>query len=139
MKKVTSSLLRRFPLPRPAEDGNKDDRGVALVIGGSPQVPGAILLAALAALRAGAGRLQIGAPREIAIPLGLAAPEALVASCRAIQQCLKSADAVLIGPGMKIGRATPTLARRYARAMDANATLVLDAAALPAAGARDNT
>ena len=139
MKKVTPTLLRRFPLPRPAEDGNKDDRGVALVIGGSVQVPGAILLAALAALRAGAGKLQIGAPREIAIPLGLAAPEALVASGRAMRQYLKSADAVLIGPGMKSGRATQTLARQYARTMNANATLVLDAAALPAAGTRENT
>jgi ADP-dependent NAD(P)H-hydrate dehydratase len=139
MRKVTPSLLRRFPLPRPAEDGNKDDRGIALVIGGSPELPGSILLAGLAALRAGAGKLQIGAPREIAVPLGLAAPEALVASGRAIQRCLKSADAVLIGPGMKPGRATQSLARRYAAVMDEDATLVLDAAALPAAGARAGT
>jgi ADP-dependent NAD(P)H-hydrate dehydratase len=139
MKKVTPTLLRRFPLPRPAEDGNKDDRGVALVIGGSTQVPGAILLAAIAALRAGAGKLQIGAPREIAIPLGLAAPEALVASGRAIQEHLGSANAVLIGPGMEVGRATQTLARRYARAMDDDATLILDAAALPAAGVREKS
>lgn len=139
MKKVTPALLRRFPLPHPADDDTKDDRGIALVIGGSPQVPGAILLAAIAALRAGAGKLQIGVPRDIAIPLGIAAPEALVASGPAIQQFLKSADAVLIGPGMKTGAATPALARRYARAMDEDAILVLDAAAIPAAGARANT
>jgi ADP-dependent NAD(P)H-hydrate dehydratase len=139
MRNLTPALLRRFPLPRPSEEDDKDDRGIALVIGGSVQLPGAILLAGVAALRSGAGKLQIGAPREIAIPLGLAAPEALVASGGAIQQHLKSASAVLVGPGMRPGRATETLARRYARAMDAKATLVLDAAALPAAGARANT
>jgi len=139
LRKLTPSLLRKFPLPRPAEDGTKDDRGVALVIGGSPQVPGAILLSALAALRAGAGKLQIGVPREIAIPIGIAAPEALVASGRVVQQYLKSADAVLIGPGMKTGPAAAALARRHARAMSDDATLILDAAAIPAAGVRAQT
>ena len=49
-----------------------------LVVGGSVEVPGAALLAAIAALRAGAGKLQIATCRSIATQLGLAVPEALV-------------------------------------------------------------
>jgi hydroxyethylthiazole kinase-like uncharacterized protein yjeF len=139
MKKVTPSLLRRFPLPRLAEDADKQDRGVALVIGGSRQLPGTILLSGLAALRAGAGKLQFGAPREIAIPLGVAAPEALVATGRMITSFAKTANAVLIGPGMDVAPSTVAAARRYARAMQRDATLILDASALRAAGERART
>jgi ADP-dependent NAD(P)H-hydrate dehydratase len=75
---ITANLLRRLPLPQPAEDGDKDQRGRVLVIGGSLAVPGAALLAATAALRAGAGKLQIATCQSLALPLGLAVPEALV-------------------------------------------------------------
>lgn len=139
MKKVTPALLRRFALPRQSADDDKDDRGIALVIGGSVQLPGTILLSGLAALRAGAGKLQFGAPREIAIPLGIAAPEALVASGRAIIGFVKQAHAILIGPGMPPRSATVTSARAFARAMKPDATLVLDAAALSAVGGRSGT
>src|SRR3954468_13013501 len=132
MKKITPALLRRFPLPRQSADDDKDDRGVALVIGGSVQLPGTILLSGLAALRAGAGKLQFGAPREIAIPLGVAAPEALVASGRAIAPMAKEADAVLIGPGMPPRPTTVSTARALAGVMKPDATLILDAAALSA-------
>ena len=66
-----------MPLPIPAA-GDKDDRGRVLVVGGSVEVPGAALLAGTAALRAGAGKLQIATCRSIAPQLGLALPEALV-------------------------------------------------------------
>src|SRR3954454_20800706 len=49
---VTPALLRAWPLPLD-EDGDKDARGTALVVGGSCRTPGAVLLAGLAALRAG--------------------------------------------------------------------------------------
>ena len=75
---ITSEFLSRIPLPQPAEDGDKDQRGRVLVIAGSASVPGAALLAATAALRAGAGKLQIATCQSIATHLGLAVPEALV-------------------------------------------------------------
>jgi len=40
-----------------------------LVVGGSAEVPGAVLLAGVAALRAGAGKLQLATVRDAAIPL----------------------------------------------------------------------
>ncbi|MDQ6689937.1 MAG: hypothetical protein M3Z18_05465 [Gemmatimonadota bacterium] len=42
---VTTSLLRRWQLPKPSDNADKQDRGIAMVIGGAAEVPGALLLA----------------------------------------------------------------------------------------------
>ena len=84
-----------------------------MVIGGAAEVPGALLLAGVAALRVGAGKLQLAGPRTAATALGVALPEARVfalgesgdgfldrrAAGRAAE-CAHGADAILIGPGM---------------------------------------
>lgn len=116
---VTASLLRRWPLPQPGDAADKQDRGVALVIGGAAEVPGALLLSGVAALRVGAGKLQLAGPRAAATSLGVALPEARVfalgdagdgfldrrAAGRAAE-CAHGADAILIGPGMLNENAT---------------------------------
>ena len=38
---VTREFLRGLPLPQPSKDGDKDQRGRVLVVGGSVEVPGA--------------------------------------------------------------------------------------------------
>jgi len=77
---VTPELLRGWPLPRPDDDTSqgrgKDTRGAVLVAGGSIEIPGAIILAGVGALRAGAGKLQIATCREIAGAVAVAVPEA---------------------------------------------------------------
>lgn len=139
---VTGDLLRGMPLPRPGQDGDKEERGRVLVIGGSREVPGAALLAGVAALRAGAGKLQIATNRSIAPSLALAVPEALVAGLpetaaggiapgaaedllRRVARC----DAVLIGPGMMDEEAVAALTARLLSEAPATA-FVLDAGAL---------
>jgi len=139
---VTGDLLRQMPLPRPGEDGDKEQRGRVLVIGGSLEVPGAALLAGVAALRAGAGKLQIATTRSIAPHLALAVPEALVAGLpesaaggiapeaaedlvRRVARC----DAVLIGPGMMDEEAVAALTARLLAEAPA-AAFALDACAL---------
>jgi ADP-dependent NAD(P)H-hydrate dehydratase len=110
---VTAALLRRWQIPQPSEDADKQDRGVALVVGGAVEVPGALLLAGVAALRAGAGKLQIAGPRSAATDLGVAVPEARVFSLPEtgegfldkkagvrVAECAGEANAILIGPGM---------------------------------------
>ena len=110
---ITPALLRRWRLPVPDADDDKHDRGVAMVVGGAAEIPGALLLSGVAALRAGAGKLQLAGPRSAAAALGVALPEARVfalpetgdgyldrkAGSRAAD-CARGADAVLIGPGM---------------------------------------
>jgi hydroxyethylthiazole kinase-like uncharacterized protein yjeF len=65
-------------VPAPDEADSKEERGRVLVIGGSASVPGAVLLAGTAALRVGAGKLQLATATSVAPGLALAMPEALV-------------------------------------------------------------
>ena len=110
---VTAGLLRRWPLPQPGGAADKEDRGVALVIGGASEVPGALLLSGVAALRVGAGKLQLAAPHSAATQLAVAVPEARVFALREtregfldrksagkVRDCAQHADAILIGPGL---------------------------------------
>lgn len=110
---VTAALLRRWQISQPGEDADKQDRGVAMVVGGAVEVPGALLLSGMAALRAGAGKLQLAGPRSATTALGVALPEARVfplpetgdglldrkAGLR-VAECAGHANAILIGPGM---------------------------------------
>ncbi len=66
---ITPAVLHRLPLPPVDSEQGKEGRGCVLVVGGSDQIPGAVILAATAALRAGAGKLQIATGRRVA-PLG---------------------------------------------------------------------
>jgi len=52
--------LPRLPLRRP--DAHKGDFGVALIVGGSRGMAGAVALAGMAALRGGAGRVRLAVP-----------------------------------------------------------------------------
>lgn len=109
---VTPTLLRAWPLP--GGGSGKDDRGSVLVVGGARMTPGAALLAGVAALRSGAGRLTLAVAESAAVPLAVALPEAGVlalpetssgsvegaAAAEAAAAAAGSADAVLIGPGL---------------------------------------
>jgi ADP-dependent NAD(P)H-hydrate dehydratase len=57
-KPLDRNALKSHPLP-PIVDGDKETKGRILVIAGSREVPGAALLTATAAMRAGAGKLRI--------------------------------------------------------------------------------
>ena len=139
MKRVTRALLGRMPLPVIGAESDKNARGQALVIAGSASVPGAVLLAGVAALRAGAGKLQLATDRTIAAQVGLAVPEAMVialagrGTTRVLARHVERADAILIGPGMDEAGAITTLVAQVAKHVRDDATIVLDAAALRAA------
>jgi ADP-dependent NAD(P)H-hydrate dehydratase len=136
--RLTEKLLRSMPLPAPG--GGKEQRGRILVIGGSSHVPGAALLAGTAALRAGAGKLQVGTACDVATTLAVSMPEALVLGLAvdrqgeiargsaALDHALEACDATLIGSGLQPSAAVATLVRRAVR--HAQGTLVLDAGAL---------
>lgn len=140
---LDASTLAAWPLPAHA-DGDKKQRGTVLVIGGSPVTVGAVLLAGLAALRMGAGRLQLATEAASRPHLGIAVPEALVLGLDADEEgglladpaqgrlwsCLAGASSVLFGVGM-VGRAAAArLLGEVVQRMDPAATLVLDALGL---------
>src|SRR4051812_49966452 len=74
---VDSALLRTWPLPQPGE-GGKVARGDVLAVGGTVQTPGAVVLAGLAALRAGAARLKIPTPEPVPAQDATAVPQGRV-------------------------------------------------------------
>jgi len=110
---VTSSVLRDWPLPEISDEGGKRARGDILVIGGAADTPGAVLLAGIASLRVGAGRLTIATVASTATALAVEIPEAAVIALpdtdgrlggRAVdpaKDLVKDADVVLVGPGMR--------------------------------------
>lgn len=139
---LTAGRLREFPLPMPRE-GSKDERGSALVLGGSVSVPGAALLAGVAALRAGAGKLKIATVGSTAVGMALAVPEAMVIGlpetseggidgARAsdgLRKAAKGCDALLVGPGLMESGPTTAMAVELLEALP-SAAFILDAAAV---------
>ncbi|RBY76581.1 NAD(P)H-hydrate dehydratase [Blastococcus sp. TF02-09] len=120
---VTPEVLRAWPLPEPS--GSKNARGSILVIGGSTETLGAVLLAAVAAMRAGAGKLQVATVASMAPHVATALPEALVRAlpqtdggaiapeaADTVRDLAEAADAVLIGPGMADKEATQGFGER---------------------------
>ena len=101
---VTPQLLRSWPLPSLGDDSTKHDRGTVLVAGSADSTPGAVLLAGLAALRVGAGRLQVATVEATAVALGVTLPEAMVVGCTDLGAVLLGrSDAettVVLGPGL---------------------------------------
>lgn len=126
---LDSALLRDFPLPALSEDGDKEDRGLALVVAGSPELPGTAILTGNAALRAGAGKLQIVTDPAVSVAVGIVATGArVVGGFDGLAARMAHAAAVIFGPGMD--REPCHDALREVLAAPAEAPLVLDAAAL---------
>jgi hydroxyethylthiazole kinase-like uncharacterized protein yjeF len=139
---VTPALLRGWPLPPPGED--KHARGSVLVVGGAARTPGAVMLAGLAALRAGAGKLQMAVAEPAAVPLAIAVPEAMVVplphdpasgsvgadAAGAVRDLAARADVVCLGPGLDDAERTGILVADLLLDLEGDARVVLDAYAL---------
>ena len=130
---LDADLLRSWSLPV-EQEGDKYSRGTVLVIGGSAMTPGAVLLAGRAALRIGAGRLQIATVPEIAIPVGVALPEAMVLPLGTVpddrlRESIGSAEAVVVGPGL-ICDDVGVIVESVLRDARSESIIVLDAAAI---------
>jgi NAD(P)H-hydrate repair Nnr-like enzyme with NAD(P)H-hydrate dehydratase domain len=91
--------LRAHPLPA-IDRAEKSGRGTTLVVGGSAQTPGAVVLAGRAALRAGAGRLRIVTDPSIAAVTAVAVPEARVGSWDDLAEFADGVEALVLGPGL---------------------------------------
>jgi hydroxyethylthiazole kinase-like uncharacterized protein yjeF len=139
--KLDRSALKAHPLP-PVIDGDKETKGRILVVAGSREVPGAALLAATAAMRAGAGKLRIATVESIAVELGIAMPEAMVvglpeddeggfarAAVKRLAEQASEVDAVIAGPGMAPNESSANVAEAL---LASDARITLDAALLRA-------
>ena len=140
---MTAASLRDWALPTPDSGGGKESRGTIGIIGGSASTPGAVLLAGLAALRAGAGKLTIATVDSTATSLAVAIPEAGVkglpttadgslgaSAVEAAVEAMAKADAVVIGPGLTGPDDTKALVAGLLEKLDPEVTIVLDAMGL---------
>lgn len=118
---LDSDWLRANPLPLPDLHADKNGRGRVFIVGGCSEMPGGLLLTAEAALRAGAGKVQVGTVRSAALAFG-AADDVVDRAC---ERC----DAVIAGPAMGCGEAAGRLVDRLMATRD-ELPLVLDASAL---------
>lgn len=138
---VTPLLLRGWPLPELKAD--KESRGRVLIVGGSRANPGGPLLAAEAALRVGAGKVQVVTTESTATALAVALPEGMVRGAAEDsdgQLALEAADiavelaqeceAVLIGPGLGHPEKARALTARILPEL--RTSVVLDALAMVA-------
>ena len=138
---LDSDWLRAHPLPLPDHETDKNGRGRVLVVGGSRRVPGGLQLTVEAALRAGAGKIQVATVESAALPLGIAMPEVAVFGLaesqggeiavkdpgllhRLCQRC----DAIVAGPAMTDAASASRLAEHLLHSCES--PLVLDAAML---------
>ncbi|MBY0531233.1 MAG: NAD(P)H-hydrate dehydratase [Xanthobacteraceae bacterium] len=118
--------------PWPRIDGHKYKRGHAVVVSGPAHATGAARLAAKAALRTGAGLVTVAAPKA-ALPVLSASLEAVMVreaqGAAGLRKLLSDErlNAVLLGPGSGVGKATKAAVEVVVKAKRA---LVLDADAI---------
>lgn len=138
---LDSSWLRAHPLPAPDNDTDKNGRGRVLAIGGCRMVPGGLQLTVEAALRAGAGKIQVATIESAALALGIAMPEVAVFGlpetpageisldrAEPLIELLGRCDTVVAGPAMADRDCGSKLSRLLAEQCEAQ--LVLDAGVL---------
>lgn len=110
---LDAQALRAWPLPTVSQEADKEARGRILVVAGSREIVGAAMLAATAALRAGAGKLVIATAQSMATGLALSVPEARVvglpetpsgglhvSGVSRLQQIAADCASAVIGPGL---------------------------------------
>ena len=137
--KLDQAALRAHPLP-PVVDGDKESKGRILIIAGSRDVPGAALLTATAAMRAGAGKLRIATVESAAAQIGVAMPEAMAiglgegedggfapAAAERVTEMTREVDAVVAGPGVRRNACCVPMAKAL---LDTEGALALDVALL---------
>lgn len=143
MSAQAGSGLCPLPLPETAAHADKEERGKVLIVAGSREIPGAAVLAATSALRAGAGKLAIATAASVAQSMAFAMPEARVfalperasggfdkVDAATMRTALKRCSAVLIGPGMQDEAAAISFVQQVLDRCDVEVPIVLDALAM---------
>lgn len=142
--RIDSAWIAANPMPvHSAKNTTKNSRGRVLAIGGSAMVPGALRLTGEAALRAGAGKLQMATIATASTGLGLLVPEAgvialsedadgeiLLGDDAALSKALDSCEALILGPGIGTTQAAAHLLRLVLHHPRDDLLLVIDALAL---------
>ncbi|RKY49439.1 MAG: hypothetical protein DRP86_05275 [Candidatus Neomarinimicrobiota bacterium] len=132
----TDAVIRSLMLPVRGTD-HKYSRGQAVCIGGHGEMPGAITLAVLSAIRAGAGMVRALIPKGVSQVIYSHAPEILCHTghndhlspedIHLWHTLKKRTKAVLIGPGLGRHEETKHFVKQILRELDIPAVLDADA------------
>ena len=146
-RSITARWVADHLPPRP-ERAHKGDFGRVLIVAGSIEYPGAVLLTALGAMRAGAGVVRVATAESVAARLASAVPEitwmaldeeapGLISpgGWRRVTTAAPGYDAVVVGPGLGSQPATQRRARQLIAGLTVPA--VVDADGLNALAAGD--
>ncbi len=134
MRRIDESELAAA-LPRRPRDSHKGTSGRVLVVGGGLRMPGALRLAAEAALRTGAGLVTAAGHPDNLVAVTATRPELIylplgsgpVLDEEGLDEAIRAADVLAIGPGLGRG---DWAQRLWSRAQRAEAPAVVDADAL---------
>ena len=135
---VLDHRLAALSLPKRHPDSNKGDYGLAVNIGGSYNMTGAMALSSRAMLRCGAGLVKAVTPSNISKTVAVGMPECIygpmaynkkgtlsVDALPAIKEALQPASAALIGCGMSVNEDTAAILKELAGTLEK--PLVIDA------------
>ncbi|MCM2266727.1 MAG: NAD(P)H-hydrate dehydratase [Elusimicrobiales bacterium] len=149
MKTLNAALLRPL-LPARRKGSHKGDFGRVLVAAGSRGMTGAAVLAARAALKAGAGLVTVACPESERKIIACALPEAMTFGAKCAGGAFTPAaaaqvaafarsqkiDALLLGPGLGASRGARAFALKLLAALDLPVVVDADALNALAAGPR---
>jgi hydroxyethylthiazole kinase-like uncharacterized protein yjeF len=120
-------------LPYRKKSANKYVVGQAMIIAGSPGMPGSSILASKSCLRSGAGMVRLFHPKEISFELFGCPPEIVrhhfsLSNFEPIENEISRSKAVLVGPGLGRGDEVPLILEKLYEIV--NQPIVIDGDAL---------
>ena len=132
MKVIDQTLLEKVIVER-IRHSHKGDYGRLLLIGGTYPYGGAIIMAALASVRSGAGLVTVATDKENIPALHSHLPEAMAFDLddkQLLEQQLEKASVVLVGPGLVDDERGEQLLQTVLLHLNQDQTLILDGGAL---------
>lgn len=132
MKVIDQALLEKVIIER-SHISHKGDYGRLLLLGGTYPYGGAIIVAALAAVKSVAGLVTVGTDRENIPALHSHLPEAMAFALQdkqLLKEQLEKAEVVLLGPGLGDNAFGEDLVKQVFAGLKQNQILIVDGGAL---------
>ena len=132
MKVIDQALLKKVIIER-LRSSHKGDYGRLLLIGGTYPYGGAIIMAALGAVRSGAGLVTVATEKENIPALHSHLPEAMafaVTDQELLTEQIAKAGAILLGPGLKDNELGAHLVELVFERVQPHQVLILDGGAI---------
>ena len=132
MRVIEQALLEKVIIER-SRTSHKGDYGRLLLLGGTYPYGGAIIMAALAAVKSGAGLVTVGTDRENIPALHSYLPEAMAFSIQdqqLLKEQLEKAEVILLGSGLRDDTFGENLVKQVFASLKQNQILIVDGGAL---------